>query len=477
MLYQAEDKQRIQEIEPDPSFPKEEYRSPWRRDCARLIHCSSFRRLQGKTQLFPGRESDFFRNRLTHSLEVAQIAKSIAIKLNHDLISSGSEYKIETDIVEFASLAHDLGHPPFGHFGEKVLDEKMSDCGGFEGNAQTLRLLTKIEKRQQIENTIFGIDSDGADKRVGLNLTARSIASVLKYDREIPFDKEQTAGEERVIKGYYKSEQGVVNLVKKKICNNKEYPALFKTIECQIMDIADDIAYSTYDLDDSFKAGFIKPIDLLCASEKVLEKVAEKVNAKISGADIDMKEAHDRINEMIFFDQFELPKELKKLLSKDEQHWVSIQYANNLSNEIARNAYFRTRFTSKLVGDAIRKVVIKKINQSIPALSEVELEYDKSINVEILKNFIYESQILSPRVQMVSFRSKEIIDTIYKILLEKEGYRLLPDDFRTIVKKLKAPEDKKRTVCDFIAGMTDRYALEFYGRLTSENPQTIFKPF
>ena len=150
-----------------------------------MIHSPSFRRLQGKSQLFPEQETDFFRNRLTHSLEVAQIAKSIAIKLNNDLENDGDSYRIEPDIVEFAALAHDLGHPPFGHFGEEVLDEKMIDCGGFEGNAQTLRLLTRLEKRWIIENTTFGIDKDGKDKRVGLDLTCRSIASILKYDCEI----------------------------------------------------------------------------------------------------------------------------------------------------------------------------------------------------------------------------------------------------------------------------------------------------
>lgn len=115
------------------------YRSAFRRDYARLIHSAAFRRLQGKTQLYPGHESDFFRNRLTHSLEVAQIAKSIALKINEasDFFRANP---INVDLVEFAGLAHDLGHPPFGHNGEHALDYCMRDHGGFEGNAQTLRL-------------------------------------------------------------------------------------------------------------------------------------------------------------------------------------------------------------------------------------------------------------------------------------------------------------------------------------------------
>src|ERR1700754_2120350 len=135
-FYQSGDYGRLVEI-PNSGSP-EEYRSPFRRDYARIVHAPAFRRLQRKTQLFPGFESDFFRNRLTHSLEVAQIAKSIAIKLNAQESDFFDEVgKIDTDLVEIAGLAHDLGHPPFGHNGEYALDRCMLRYGGFEGNAQT----------------------------------------------------------------------------------------------------------------------------------------------------------------------------------------------------------------------------------------------------------------------------------------------------------------------------------------------------
>ena len=122
-----------------------DYRSLFRRDLARIVHSHGFRRLDGKTQLFPQYESDFFRNRLSHSLEVAQIAKSIALKINQGL---DEKYKIDLDLVELAGFAHDLGHPPFGHQGEEILAECMREHGGFEGNAQTLRLLAKLEKKK-----------------------------------------------------------------------------------------------------------------------------------------------------------------------------------------------------------------------------------------------------------------------------------------------------------------------------------------
>lgn len=279
---------RLREDTSDAQLPAEPYRSQWRRDSARLIHSASFRRLQGKTQLFPGTEIDFFRNRLTHSLEVAQIAKSIAIRINYELEQRGERPFIEPDVAEFAGLSHDLGHPPFGHFGEEILDEKMKDFGGFESNAQTLRILTKTEKKHLIANTELGIDSDGYDRRVGLDLTVRSIGSILKYDKMIPATAEERNDNRSPIKGYYATESGIVKIVKEKIVGSKKCESPFKTVECQIMDIADDIAYSTYDLEDSFKAGFISPVDLLCVSHEVADSVAKKISedvGKIISAD------------------------------------------------------------------------------------------------------------------------------------------------------------------------------------------------
>lgn len=171
-LYSAGD--RARPFDGKANKAAEPYRSPWRQDYARLIHAPCFRRLQGKTQVFPGHESDFYRNRLTHSLEVAQIAKSIAIRLN----ATASEFakpqnKIEPDLVEFAGLAHDLGHPPFGHNGEEALDECMRDHGGFEGNAQSLRIIAHLEKKIRATSEMADdapFDGDFNDLRRGLNL-------------------------------------------------------------------------------------------------------------------------------------------------------------------------------------------------------------------------------------------------------------------------------------------------------------------
>jgi dGTPase len=173
------------------SSESEPYRSHFRRDYARILHSPAFRRLQRKTQLFPGDESDFFRNRLTHSLEVAQIAKSIALRLNHQISQEKGPKagQIDADLVELAGLAHDLGYPPFGHTGEHALHECMHEVGGFEGNAQTLRILSKLEKRQTMGSGTapdFVEFASGIDQRAGLNLCYRSLAAILKYDNCIP---------------------------------------------------------------------------------------------------------------------------------------------------------------------------------------------------------------------------------------------------------------------------------------------------
>ena len=141
-------------------------------------------------QLFPPDESDFSRNRLTHSLEVAQIAKGIASYLNQTVDYFIDGNSIDSDLVEAAALAHDLGHPPFGHSGERVLDKCMKDCGRFEGNAQSLRVVTRLSKRindgaSNSSEQASGADGPIEDRRLGLNLTYRTLAAILKYDQQI----------------------------------------------------------------------------------------------------------------------------------------------------------------------------------------------------------------------------------------------------------------------------------------------------
>lgn len=469
-MYGAGDKKREVDTEEVP------YRDPFRRDYARLLHSPSFRRLQGKTQLFPVFESDFFRNRLTHSLEVAQIAKTIAIRINSCELSAADKlnFQIDPDICEFAGMAHDLGHPPFGHQGEEALDECMRNYGGFEGNAQTLRILVKLEKKVRVKA------SDDISERKGLGLTYRSLASILKYDRKIGLTEKDRQATDlgRPIKGYYWEESGIVERIKQHVLGSSfgVYAGRFKTIECQIMDIADDIAYSTYDLEDLFKAGFAHPVKLLTYPEEVYDKVAQKVEDAINSG----KEGNGKVT----FTRKEVLENLRNIFSgiynNLETNQVSkqqyLELANKTSLNLANDGYIRGVFTSDLIRQAVESVVFE-LNKKFPSQSTVRLKNDALIRVEVLKHLNYESQILSPRLKVPAFRGKEIVKTLFDIFSTPEGWHLLPADVQVVYRASNNPTQKNRCICDFISGMTDRYAIEFYGRLKSEKPETIFKPF
>ncbi|MCF6775193.1 dNTP triphosphohydrolase [Thiotrichales bacterium 19X7-9] len=448
-LYQPKDLFRpfLEEDSEKPSF------TPFRRDYARVIHSASFRRLQGKTQIFPGLESDFFRNRLTHSLEVAQVAKAITARLNemHQL-------DIDPDLVETAALCHDIGHPPFGHNGERALHEKMREYGGFEGNAQTLRVLSVIEKKV-INGNLPVVN--GEDKRYGLNLTYRTLAAVLKYDYKIPPYVAQTGIEPP--KGYYVSEASLVDEIKAHVLSGYELDVQtpFKTIECQIMDLADDIAYSTYDLEDALKGGFLSPISMIGSDQKTLESIQNAVLKE----DINLSTSEIRdIVKHIFSSVFSINEGLESVYQK----------AKNL----AHSGYIRTKLTSQLVFFALNGIVFEHNNQC-SLLSKVYLSDEVKAQVEVLKQFIFHSVIKATKLNIVRYRGGDIIATLFDLLsTTQKELSFLPEDIGQIYYAYDPSEKakRKRIICDFIAGMTDRYAIELYGRFKSDKPQTIFKP-
>lgn len=445
------------------------FRSPFRRDFARLIHSPSFRRLQGKTQLFPSPESDFFRNRLTHSLEVAQIAKTVAQKANS---TEFSKHAIDVDIVEFAGLAHDLGHPPFGHNGEEALDRCMRGAGGFEGNAQTLRILCRLEKKR-----VYTVDGERQDSsvqhekngsRAGLNLTFRCLAAILKYDRRIK------VSEKKFQKGYYASEVEIVQAIKTHVVPNwREGEESFKTLECKIMDLSDDIAYSTYDLEDSFKAGFMTPIEMIGLLEnqvfrqRVASKVEDTLRSSIPDDDLTFTEK-DLFNEIAgLFSQ--ITGASKNLDIK------AIAKMAAASRNLAANGFLRTEFTSELVAEFIDGVRFEW-NHKMPALSDARLDVNVLRKVEVLKRFVFEAMTMSPRLQIANYRGQEIVTTIFESMAAEDGHLLMPEDVRDSFLSERKKAVKKRIICDYVSGMTDRYAVEFYQRLKSAEGLTIFKP-
>lgn len=466
MLYGSKDSLRRV---PESDLPNSgtNYRSPYRRDYARLIHSPVFRRLQGKTQLFPGIESDFFRNRLTHSLEVAQVAKSIALKLNEE-VPQLQNNRIDVDIVEFAALAHDLGHPPFGHNGESALDKLMKNDGGFEGNAQTFRILSRLEKKRLADGAAthgaqdVGV-ANGKDFRVGLNLAARSLGAVLKYDNQIPETRES---DDPLVKGYYAADSETVEWVRVNVFGELAPGTKLKTVECCIMDLADDIAYSTYDLEDAFKAGFLTPLELLSLDEQFCDEVAATVS-KNTNESLTAKDVSTVLIETFS----EVLGESKG--GGEKSGLESSVFSYHQSRKMANNGYARTDLTSQLVGEFIAGVQCD-YNSTCPPLSRAYLDPKTLRKVETLKRLTFLAVIQSPRLKVVEYRGFEIVESIFEALSKDAGKQLLPPDFQQLYAQ---SNDRPRVICDFIAGMTDAYAIEFYARLKSENATTIFKPF
>ncbi len=386
-----------------------EYRNAFQIDRDRIIHSSAFRRLQNKTQVFLSGEYDFYRTRLTHSIEVAQIGRSICGYLQQSELL-GDDFFIDPDLVESACLAHDLGHPPFGHTGERTLHQMMQPYGGFEGNAQTLRLLTQ---------TLF---KDGQD---GMNPTRALLDGVLKYktlQTETPEAKNHYLydDQERFLDFTLAGNDFPIELTPGKARNG------FRSIECQIMDWADDTAYSINDVADGIRAGFINLQSLeRWASSQTLEP-AGKEHVEYLCETIRMNRVEPRLN---------------KLIGTCIRAGKLVPATNFLSLSSRRHAF------------------ALEIDPAIRAQTEV----NKRIALELV--------FLTPALQQMDYKAGFILNSLFKLLQERyiegdgKGLHLMPPE---VEKQIAAAPDKRqraRLVCDWISNMTDNFAFRTYRRL------------
>ena len=348
-------------------------RPPYQRDRDRVIHSTSFRRLKHKTQVFVNTDDDHYRTRITHSLEVSQIARTFAKIFN-----------LNEDLTETISLAHDLGHPPFGHAGEETLNGCMNDYFGFDHNIQTLRIATLLE------NKYYSFR--------GLNLTIETLDGLIKHNGKI---------EDKTM--YDK-------ILGTKIFNNRIKFSNAPTLEAQFSSISDDIAYNSHDLQDGIQARLFKLEDLFQIPV---------------------------ISEIIY-------KHKKKFKSKSKELILN-EIIRNIINEMVKDVIKNTkknikRENPKNIND------IYKSNITLVSFSKKMQDFDKEIKSFLLKN-MYQNRIVSNKTKY----GMKIIKTLFKII-KKNSQKFIKRNFFNNF-------GKERMVCDFIAGMTDRYAVKLYNSL------------
>ena len=358
----------------------------------------------------------------------------------------------------------------------------MRELGGFEGNAQTLRIVNCLEKKELRQSgsarrwdPIF----NGEDRRVGLNVTYRALASILKYDRPIPAVRGK---EEGLAKGYYYFDAPLIRTIKEKVLGpsaaRRQLP--LRTIECSIMDTADDIAYSTFDLEDAFKSGLWTPIGLwyLSQQSEIMDGIAKRIDAKITEfygnnhAKFTTQEARDLMT--AFFEP--LFEDNRPGAEDTEDEMSDLWKSGTASRRLAQDGYLRTELTSGLISKALNnlELVVSPVH---PALDTVRLTLPKFKEIEVLKGLNFAAVISSPIMKTVEYKGDKIIEDLFGILSTPSGSKLLPDDYKDLYENVPDPSLKKRVICDFIAGMTDRYALEFYDRLVSARPASIYRPY
>lgn len=347
-------------------YPEEEadYRTRFQRDRERVIHTTAFRRLEYKTQVFINHEGDYYRTRLTHSIEVAQIGRSVARTLGAN-----------EDLVETICLAHDIGHPPFGHSGEAALARLMKEHGGFNHNQQSLRIVTQLENRYP--------------DFPGLNLSWEVLEGMVKHETD--YD----------------------------IADAQDYdPELRGSLEAQIANVADELAYTSHDLDDGLRSGMITPsqLDGIALWEIVNESIGRRRNEALDGLS-----RHQIIRRLINFEITDLVQSIDRYLRK-------------------------SKVSSSLD--------LQKLPFNVAGFSEDMYRRNRE-----LKDFLFNKLYRHHRVVRMSVKSERIISEIFTM------YQKMPSALPEEVQELIPQRGLERTICDYIAGMTDRFAIDEHLRL------------
>jgi dGTPase len=393
-------------------------RSDFARDRARLLHSSALRRLAAKTQvLSPSAGLDFARNRLTHSLEVAQIGRELASRL-----------ALDPDIVDSACLAHDIGHPPFGHNGEKALNTWAADIGGFEGNAQTLRLLTRLEPK------VFGADG----RSYGLNLTRASLDASCKYPWPTDSSVDDPSGRAKF--GFYPDDVDAFTWLR------DGAPARQLCIEAQVMDLSDDVAYSVHDFEDAVFNGYV---DVAALGDRVNHDELVSSMYEWIGGEI----PHDELIEA--FDRLDSLDDWLLGWSGSRQDQGRLKnLTSQLIGRFSGAAVHATR-------DAYPVTSLIRFNGAVVVPRKIQAEI--AVLKGIVATFVMSTNTRKPIYQ----RQRQVLTNLADTLYASGGTALDPgftEDWQA------AGDDtaRKRVVVDQVASLTDQSALAWHQRLIGD---------
>jgi dGTPase len=394
--------------------PPSATRNDFRRDCDRIIHCTAFRRLAHKTQVFVYHEGDHYRTRLTHTLEVTQIARSLARALG-----------LDEDLAEACALAHDLGHPPFGHSGERALDQCLALHGGFDHNAQTLSVVTRLERRYA------GFD--------GLNLTYETLEGLVKHNGPLTDASGRAIGRHAA--------HGVAQAILDYNAVQDLELALYPSAEAQAGAIADDIAYDAHDIDDGLRARMFA-IDELAALPLIGDILAEiEKGSRCSPPSLPRKREREGSGQEG---------------ESREGGLEPVRRAHELVRRlIARMIEDVIGHSAHLIGQRVLGSVedIRRAGAPVVSFSPAMVEADRAI-----KAFLFPRMYRHPRIVRIMSDAQSVVSDLFA------RYICAPHDLPLRDAPAEAPMGP-RQIADFIAGMTDRYALSEHARLFDSTPE------
>jgi dGTPase len=403
-------------------------RTPWQRDRARILHSAAFRRLQSKTQILSIGQNDFYRTRLTHSLEAAQIGTGLVSQLRTKVSAEQRAFLPDDSLMEALCLAHDIGHPPFGHGGETALNYKMLHYGGFEGNGQTLRIVAKLEPYTEHH---------------GMDLSRRTLLGLLKYPVLQPDFRHEVIGSINPLnltpwqpaKAIFAADADILDWVlaplntsdrdlfqsTEQLTQSPYIKARYKSLDASIMELADDIAYGVHDLEDAIVLGNISPAQW---------------------------------QQYTAADWQSLPAELQLLMQQIGTDLFSHQH------------HLRKDAIGSLVNLLISAI---RLTEVLPQAKETLIRYNATLDpapqaiLHRLKQVVYCCVISRPDIQQSRFRCQNMLMSLFDAF-SSDPSRLLPANTQQRWAQA-ADELKTRVICDYISGMTDDYAEHMYRRL------------